>query len=151
MARRLHRNLMLVLSVLLIGGALAALVVTSFTDALVYFYTPSELLGKTAELEGRRIRLGGMVQEGSLVRTEGTMKIHFLVTDGTQRVPVRYEGVLPDLFREGQGVVAEGVWHDGQPLDAGTILAKHSEDYMPVEMSEEGVQRARESMLKSLQ
>lgn len=148
---RPNKKLMLILSLLVVGGALLALVYTSFTGSLVYFYTPSEIQEKSGELAGRKIRIGGMVQEGSLVKEGGTLKIRFIVTDGSNHVPVRYEGMIPDLFREGQGVVAEGTWQPGQEFQAGTILAKHSQDYVPVEMSKEGVAKSKESLLKSLQ
>lgn len=145
-----QRRLLLIFSVLLVGGALLALVFTSFTGALVYFHTPAEIKAKSAEFSGRKIRIGGMVQEGSLVREPNTLKIRFLVTDDKERLAVRYEGMLPDLFHEGQGVIAEGVWRPGEDFQAVTILAKHSEDYVPVEMSEEGMARARQSILESL-
>lgn len=145
------KRLLLAVTVLVVGGALLTLVFSSFTGALVYFYTPTEIQAQSAGLVGKKIRIGGMVQEGSLVRTEGTLKIRFLVTDGHNQLPVRYDGMVPDLFREGQGVIVEGVWQPGGDFPAGTILAKHSEDYMPVEMSEEGIAKAKESILKSMQ
>ncbi|MBF0621087.1 MAG: cytochrome c maturation protein CcmE [Magnetococcales bacterium] len=138
-------------SLLLVGTALGLLVFSSFNDALVYFYTPTEVIAQSTELTDSRIRIGGMVQEGSLRREEGTLRIHFEVTDGESRLPVFYEGMTPDLFREGQGVVVEGAWKPGTVFTADTILAKHSEDYIPVEMSEEGIAKSRESILNSLQ
>ncbi|MEO5339470.1 MAG: cytochrome c maturation protein CcmE [Magnetococcus sp. MYC-9] len=145
-----NRRFFLVGSVLVVVGALLALVFTSFTGALVYFYTPTEIKAKGAEMTGRKVRIGGLVQEGSLVRETGTLKIRFLVVDNTERVPVQYEGMTPDLFREGQGVIVEGVWRGGELFQAATILAKHSEDYVPVKMSQEGIAKGRESMLKTL-
>lgn len=142
---------MLIVSVVLVGGALLALVFTSFTGALVYFHTPTEIKAKSAEFIERKVRIGGMVQEGSLLREAGTLKIRFLVTDGKEQLAVRYEGMVPDLFREGQGVIVEGLWRLGKDFQADNILAKHSEDYVPVEMSEEGMANARKSMLKTLQ
>ncbi|MBF0584932.1 MAG: cytochrome c maturation protein CcmE [Magnetococcales bacterium] len=146
-----NRRLLLIGSIVVVGGALLALVFTSFTGALVYFYTPTEIKAKSAELSGRKVRIGGLVQEGSLVRETGTLKIRFLVADNTERLPVKYEGMTPDLFREGQGVIVEGTWRGGETFEAVTILAKHSEDYVPVKMTDEGIAKARESMLKSLQ
>lgn len=131
-------------------GALLALVMGSFSDSLVYFHTPSELAAQSTVLTGKKVRIGGMVREGSLVKTPGTLKIRFLVTDGQAETPVQYDGVTPDLFREGQGVIAEGIWQPNQPFQATAILAKHSEDYVPVEMTKEGVAKSRESLLKSL-
>ena len=145
-----NRRFLLIGSVLLVGGALLALVFTSFTGALVYFYTPTEIKAKAGELSGRKVRIGGLVQEGSLVRESGSLKIRFLIADNTERLPVQYEGMTPDLFREGQGVIVEGTWRSGETFQAATILAKHSEDYVPVKMSEEGIAKARESMLKTL-
>ena len=145
------KRFFLILTVVVVAGALLTLVFTSFTGALVYFYTPTELLAQTPGLSDKKIRMGGMVQEGSLVREKESLKIRFLVTDGKNQLPVRYEGMLPDLFREGQGVIVEGPWKPGQDFSADTILAKHSEDYIPVEMSEAGIAKAKTSILKSLQ
>ncbi|MBF0273230.1 MAG: cytochrome c maturation protein CcmE [Magnetococcales bacterium] len=145
-----NKRLFLILTVLVVGGSLAALVFSSFTGALVYFHTPAEAVAKQRELDGKKIRVGGMVQAGSLVREAGTLKIRFLVTDGKAQIPVRYDGMVPDLFREGQGVVVEGTWKSGQDFSADTILAKHSEDYVPVEMSEQGIAKSKESLMKSL-
>ncbi len=145
------KRLLLIVTLLIVGGALLTLVFSSFTGSLVYFYTPKEILAQSAGLEGKKIRIGGMVQEGSLVRTEGTLKIRFLVTDGEKHLPVRYDGITPDLFREGQGVIVEGTWRADTDFDATSILAKHSEDYMPVEMSEEGIAKAKKSILESMQ
>ena len=144
------KRLFLIGSVVVVGGALLSLVFTSFTGALVYFYTPTEIKAKSAELSGRKVRIGGLVQEGSLVKEPGTLKMRFLVVDNTERLPVQYDGMTPDLFREGQGVIVEGVWRNGETFQAVTILAKHSEDYVPVKMSQEGIAKARESMLKTL-
>ncbi|MBF0194619.1 MAG: cytochrome c maturation protein CcmE [Magnetococcales bacterium] len=151
MNKKKQKRIFLILTVLIVGGALLSLVFSSFTGSLVYFYTPTEILQKSESLNGKTVRIGGMVQEGSLVKEEGTLKIRFLVTDGEKLFPVRYDGMLPDLFREGQGVIVEGEWHGGQDFIAKSILAKHSEDYMPVEMSEEGIANAKKSILKSLQ
>ena len=151
MKKKQKKRLFLILTVLVVGGALISLVFSSFTGALVYFYTPTEILQKADSLNGKTVRIGGMVQEGTLVKETGTLKIRFMVTDGTKLFPVRYDGMLPDLFREGQGVIVEGVWQTGQDFNATNILAKHSEDYMPVEMSEEGIAKAKKSILKSMQ
>lgn len=145
-----QRQVMMIATILVVGGALLALVVGSFSDSLVYFLTPTELQARAQQMAGQKVRLGGMVKQGSLVKEPGTLKMRFLVTDGEGELPVVFEGVAPDLFREGQGVIAEGVWQPGQAFMAGTLLAKHSEDYMPVEMSQEGIDKSRESLLKSL-
>lgn len=151
MDKRKKKRLYLLLTVFVVGGALLSLVYSSFTGSLVYFYTPSEVTQGAQGLEGKKIRIGGMVQEGTLSKEAGTLKIRFMVTDGDALFPVRYDGLLPDLFREGQGVVVEGIWRTGQDFVATTILAKHSEDYVPVEMTEEGVAKAKASLLKSLE
>jgi cytochrome c-type biogenesis protein CcmE len=148
---RSRRRWLLGATLLLVGGSLLALMLTSFTDNLVYFRTPSEVAAQSTTLEGRRIRLGGMVKDGSIQKQDGTLKIRFVVTDGTHELPVRHEGLLPALFREGQGVVAEGIWRPGQDFTADTIMAKHSEDYVPIDMSAQGVDKARESILRTLQ
>lgn len=144
------RRLFLVLTLVIVCGALGMLIWTSFTGSLVYFLTPTEIRETGQAKAGQKIRVGGMVQEGSLVKEPGTLKIRFIVTDGKNELAVRYDGMTPDLFREGQGVVAEGPWQPGQDFVATNILAKHSEDYIPVEMSKEGISRSKESMLRSL-
>ena len=116
----------------------ATLTFAGLRDSVVYFVAPSELAEKARA--GQRIRLGGLVVEGTLRRdADGVM--HFAVTDGAVQVEVRYDGVLPDLFREGQGVVAEGTWIPGQAFEAERVLAKHDESYMPREVAEALKQR----------
>lgn len=151
MDKKQKKRIFLILTVVVVGGALIALVFSSFTGSLVYFYTPTEIAAQGDANNGKKVRIGGMVQEGTLVKESGTLKIKFMVTDGTNLFPVSYDGMLPDLFREGQGVIVEGVWNSGQDFVASSILAKHSEDYMPVEMSEEGIAKAKKSILKSMQ
>lgn len=109
----------------------AGLVLTALEDSVVYFYGPTELQDKP--LDSRRIRVGGLVVEGS-VAIKGT-DTRFAVSDGTTAVTIRYDGALPDLFREGQGIIAEGVY-DGTGFTADTVLAKHDETYMPKEVAE---------------
>ena len=115
--------------------AAVLLVMFAFGQAVAYFYMPADL-EKTAVGPGTRIRLGGLVAEGSVVRGEGST-VKFSVTDGTATVPVTYVGILPDLFREGQGVVTEGVFEAGsQVFAADSVLAKHDENYMPKEVAD---------------
>jgi len=124
----------------LIGGALSVLAVAvglmlnAFRDSIVFFNSPTDIAEKHVA-PGTRIRLGGLVKTGSLVRGS-SMKIRFEVTDGRRDVPVTYQGVLPDLFREGQGVVAEGTLESDGVFKADTILAKHDEKYMPKEVAD---------------
>jgi len=129
---------------MMIGAAGAVLVLAAtltfvgLRDSVVYFVAPSELAEKAAP--NQRVRLGGLVVEGTLRRDEaGAMR--FAVTDGVTQVEVRYEGLLPDLFREGQGVVAEGTWTAGEAFEAERVLAKHDETYMPREVAEAIKQR----------
>ena len=114
-----------------LGGA-TAMVLTAFRDNLVFFFSPSELAAKPA-LASERIRIGGLVETQSLVHEDGR-RVSFRVTDGKTDIAVTYDGILPDLFREGQGVVAEGRVNDGVFV-ASTVLAKHDEKYMPPEVA----------------
>ena len=124
----------------LIGGSLGVLAVAvglmlnAFRDSIVFFNSPSDVAEKHVG-PGTRIRLGGMVKDGSVVRSDG-LRIRFEVTDGKAEIPVVYQGVVPDLFREGQGVVAEGSLDNSGVFDADTILAKHDETYMPKEVAD---------------
>ena len=134
-----HKRLAIAGGVLVAVGAIAALVLNAFQSNLVFFYSPTQVVAKEAP-EGRTFRLGGMVETGS-VRREGVM-VHFVVTDTVQKVPVRFEGILPDLFKEGKGVVAQGKVENGTFL-AKEVLAKHDENYMPPEAAE-AMKRAKE-------
>ena len=109
------------------------LVLFAMRGAIVYFYTPSDVVTKSVEA-GLRFRLGGLVADGSVNRGDGT-KVGFSVTDTVETIKVRYDGVLPDLFREGQGVIAEGKLDSGGVFQADTVLAKHDETYMPPEVA----------------
>ncbi|HXY98826.1 MAG TPA: cytochrome c maturation protein CcmE [Stellaceae bacterium] len=125
----------------LLGLAMLALATTlvllalSANDSLAFFTSPSELKAHAAP-EGRRLRLGGLVETASLAREADGKTVHFRVTDGANGVAVTYGGALPDLFREGQGVVVEGKLDRGGTLVADTVLAKHDENYMPREVVE---------------
>lgn len=131
-ARKTRMIQMLALGgVLLIGSAV--LVGTAFRDTIVFFFSPTEMIAQPRSPE-QLLRLGGLVQDGSLVRGQGET-ISFTVTDGSNALPVSYTGVLPDLFREGQGVVAEGYLRDGH-FTAVEVLAKHDENYIPKEVAD---------------
>ncbi|MEO0034770.1 cytochrome c maturation protein CcmE [Phaeospirillum tilakii] len=130
---RKQRRLYFVLLGLLALGAAATLVLTAISDSLVYFYTPSDLVSKQ-QPEGRRMRIGGLVQEHSVIR-DGE-RVAFVVTDLRHSLPVRYAGVLPDLFREGQGVVVEGRLGADGTFQASEVLAKHDEKYMPKDVAD---------------
>ena len=134
--KRKHRRLALVLACGLGLGSAAALALSAFSDNLVFFVGPSDLArqGETP----RTVRLGGLVEQGSLRRTTtgGQPLATFRVTDGAAAVTVAYAGVLPDLFREGQGVVLLGKLEPGGTFRASEVLAKHDENYMPKEVAE---------------
>jgi cytochrome c-type biogenesis protein CcmE len=133
MSRKRRRLMLLGLAALGLGIA-SALVLTAFRDNLLFFYSPSELhAGKVAD--GQRFRLGGLVVEGSLRHLPDGRTITFMVTDTAYDVPVRYAGIVPDLFREGQGVVASGRVGPGGTFVADELLAKHDEKYMPPEVA----------------
>jgi cytochrome c-type biogenesis protein CcmE len=124
---------MLAVSALVIGlGISASLLIAAFQQNLLYFYTPTQLANGEASVD-QGIRVGGLVKDGSLERTEGSLAIRFLVTDEANDVPVQYTGILPDLFREGQGIVARGKMTSAGVFEADEILAKHDENYMPPE------------------
>ncbi|HVY83850.1 MAG TPA: cytochrome c maturation protein CcmE [Caulobacterales bacterium] len=131
MRRRDQRLLLIVIAGAVLSLAVA-LTLIGLKDSVVYFVAPSEIAQKAHA--GQRLRLGGLVVQGSLHRDAGG--VTFAVTDGAAQTEVRYDGVLPDLFREGQGVIAEGVWQPGQPFQAARVLAKHDERYMPREVAE---------------
>jgi cytochrome c-type biogenesis protein CcmE len=124
----------------LIGGALCvlavavALMLNALRDSIVFFNSPSDVAEKHIPA-GTRIRIGGLVKPGSIARGEN-LKVRFDVTDGNRDIAIAYQGVLPDLFREGQGVVAEGALDTAGQFNADTILAKHDETYMPKEVAD---------------
>jgi cytochrome c-type biogenesis protein CcmE len=127
-----HKKFAIAGGVLAVVGVAAALVLNAFQSNLVFFYSPSQIASKEAPT-GRTFRLGGLVEEGS-VKREG-VQVSFVVTDTAKTVPVKYSGILPDLFKEGKGVVAQGQLKDGV-FEAREVLAKHDENYMPPEAAE---------------
>jgi cytochrome c-type biogenesis protein CcmE len=114
-------------------------------DRAAYFFTPEEIAIGKAE-QGRAIRLGGMVEKGSVRQETDGVTIRFIVSDGEARVPVRFSGITPDLFREGSGVVAEGRMQ-GETFIADTILAKHDERYMPPQLGDQAAEHAVEKTI----
>lgn len=134
---RKHRRLVLVLACLAGVGGATALALNAFSDNVVFFMTPADIAEK-APAPGRTLRLGGMVEKGSLHREsrDGTPVATFRVTDGKQAIAVSYAGILPDLFREGQGVVALGAVTPGGTFQAQEVLAKHDEKYMPKDVAD---------------
>ena len=134
MTRKHRRMVMIGAGMLALFGA-AALVLTAFQENLMFFYSPSDVAAQAAP-PGRAFRLGGLVEEESVVRQAGSLAVAFRVTDLSHSVPVTYEGILPDLFREGQGVIAEGRLGPDGVFVADEILAKHDETYMPAEVAD---------------
>jgi len=133
---RPRRKRLLAVTAIVAGVAAATtLAMLAFEDNLLYFYNPTQVHAGEAPTD-RMFRIGGMVTEGSVQRTEGTLKIRFVVTDYKESIPVNYEGLLPDLFREGQGVIAHGRLSDSGEFVAHEVLAKHDENYMPPEVAE---------------
>jgi len=132
---RKRRRLYIVLIAMGFLFAAAALVLPALRDNLVFFYSPTEILEREIQ-PGQRIRIGGLVEEASVVQALGEVSVMFRVTDLTQTIPVVFTGVLPDLFREGQGVIAEGSLNEDGVFQATNVLAKHDENYMPPEVAE---------------
>ena len=128
-----HKRLLMVLGIVAGVGVAATLALTAFRDNVMLYYDPTAIAAKPPK-QDERFRLGGMVEKGTLKKTPGTLDVEFLVTDFKHTVPVRYSGILPDLFREGQGVIAHGRMQNGTFV-ADEILAKHDEKYMPPEVA----------------
>ena len=131
---RKQRRLTLIGAGLGVLGLAAALVLFALKDSIVFFNSPTDVLEKHVA-PGSRIRLGGLVKEGTLKRGDN-LQVSFEVTDGNKSVPVSYTGILPDLFREGQGVVTEGALNTAGTFKADSVLAKHDETYMPKEVAD---------------
>jgi cytochrome c-type biogenesis protein CcmE len=127
-----HQRIAIVAGIVAVVGVATALVLSAFESNLVFFYSPTQIAAKEAPA-GRTFRLGGLVEAGSVKRLG--VEVSFVVTDTAKSVPVRYSGILPDLFKEGKGVVAQGQLQDGVFV-AKEVLAKHDENYMPPEAAE---------------
>lgn len=131
-----HKKRLILILVMLIGiSAAVALAVTAFRENMLYFFSPSQVMAGEAPTT-RSIRLGGMVTKGSVQRASDSLLIKFSVTDYKHTIPVEYTGILPDLFREGQGIVAIGKLHTNGTFLADEVLAKHDENYMPPEVAD---------------
>ena len=131
--KRKHKRLTFVIVAMVLLAVAAGLILSAFEENIVFFYSPTDVAEKRIA-EDRRIRLGGLVEEGSVKKAGGAW-VTFRVTDLTTAIPVTYKGLLPDLFREGQGVVAEGRLKGGV-FQADEVLAKHDETYMPPEVAD---------------
>lgn len=145
-----HQRLVLLVLALaaLVGATLLAM--WALSNQASYFYVPSDIVADPPEL-GRPIRLGGMVEEGSLVTAEDGITVNFIVGDGEARIPVTFFGIVPDLFVEGSGVVAEGSMRADGVFVASNLLAKHDENYMPRELEDMNTQGARAQVEASLE
>jgi cytochrome c-type biogenesis protein CcmE len=131
--RKRQRLVLVIVALLLLGGA-TALVLAAFNDNIAFFVSPSDIAAGKVEA-GRRFRIGGLVVEGSVARGSGH-EVHFALTDMAHQVQVVYGGLLPDLFREGQGIVAQGTLRADGVFEASEVLAKHDETYMPREVAD---------------
>jgi cytochrome c-type biogenesis protein CcmE len=127
-----HRRFAWIGAGLVTLGIAAALVLSAFRSNLVFFFTPSQVIAKEAP-QSRPFRIGGLVEAGSLKRDPDSLTVRFRVTDTAQTIPVTYTGLLPDLFKEGKGVVAQGALGPDGAFHATEVLAKHDENYMPPE------------------
>jgi len=134
MKPRTKRGLAIVTGLAVLGIA-SALVLNAFQSNMVFFFSPTQVAAKEAPLE-RSFRIGGLVEEGSIQRDEKTLTVNFVVTDLAHKIPAVYTGLLPDLFREGKGVVAQGKLGAGGVFHAEQVLAKHDENYMPPEAAD---------------
>ena len=129
-----RQNRMILVALLVLGISLASYFgVKAFNDNLLYFFTPTDVLDGKAP-QGKSFRIGGLVQTGSVVRND--LQVFFTLTDNEKTIEVQFEGILPDLFREGQGIVATGSISDENIFRATEVLAKHDETYMPREVAE---------------
>lgn len=127
-----HKRIALIVAGLAVLGIGTALVLNAFNSNLVFFFSPTQVLAGEAP-KGKTFRIGGLVKEGSVERLVDGVSVRFAVTDTDQTLPVQYKGILPDLFKEGKGVVAQGKLDDAGLFVATEVLAKHDENYMPPE------------------
>ena len=144
-----HKKLALIALVLAILGVAVALVLNAFNSNLVFFFSPSQVANGEAPTS-RAFRIGGLVEQGSLKRQANGLTATFVVTDTAKSIPVTYTGILPDLFKEGKGVVAEGKLGSDGVFTASQVLAKHDENYMPPEAASalEQAQKAQQTLAK---
>ena len=130
-----HKRLVIIVAGMAVLGIGLTLIFQAFNSNMVFFFSPSDVQAKQAPAD-RVFRLGGLVEEGSLQREDDGLTVHFKVTDNANTIPVIYTGILPDLFREGQGVVAQGKLDGSGVFKASEVLAKHDETYMPPEVAD---------------
>mgnify|MGYP006350643761 CR=1 FL=1 len=144
-----HRKLALIVLVVAALGVAAALVLNAFNSNLVFFFSPTQVANGEAPTS-RAFRIGGLVEEGSIKRQADGLTVNFVVTDTAKSIPVTYTGILPDLFKEGKGVVAEGKLGSDGLFIATQVLAKHDENYMPPEAASalEQAQKAQKTVVE---
>ena len=144
-----HKRIVLVFAGLAILGVASALVLNAFQSNLVFFFTPTQVMAKEAPLN-KNFRIGGMVEQGSLKRLPDGLTVEFRVTDTARTMPVVYQGILPDLFKEGKGVVAQGKLAEDGVFHANQVLAKHDENYMPPDAAHaiEQAQKAQKTLVQ---
>ncbi len=143
-----HKRLAFIIAGVAGISAAAGLIFNAFNSNMVFFFSPTDVEAKQAPL-GRDFRLGGLVQKGTLKREDDGLTVHFDVTDNAHTIAVTYTGILPDLFKEGQGVVAQGKMSDTGVFLASEVLAKHDETYMPPEVAE-ALKKTEERAARSL-
>lgn len=134
MTPRRRKRLTVVIALIAGIGVAAAIAISALQDNMLYFIAPSDVQAQPLPPD-RNFRLGGLVAEGSIRRDADSLQVQFLVTDGAHEVPVTYAGILPDLFREGQGVIAQGRLDEAGMFHAREVLARHDETYMPPEVA----------------
>jgi len=138
-----HKRLALVAGGVAVLGIAAALILNAFQSNLVFFYSPTQVAANEAP-HNRSFRIGGLVEQGSVQRQPDGLTVRFVVTDTAKSIPVMYAGILPDLFKEGKGVVAQGKLEPDGVFHASEVLAKHDENYMPPEAAD-AVEKARKA------
>ncbi len=143
-----HKRLALIISGVALVALAATLILNAFRSNMVFFFTPTQVTKGEAPKSGS-FRIGGLVESGSLQRDSDGLTVHFVVTDTVQRTKVTYQGILPDLFKEGKGVVAQGKLGPDGAFIASDVLAKHDENYMPPEAAA-ALKQAKENSTKTL-
>ncbi len=144
-----HKKLAMITTGVTALGFSVFLVLNAFQSNLVFFFSPTQVVAKEAPI-GKSFRIGGLVAEGSVQREDGSTTVHFAITDTAETIPVVYTGILPDLFREGKGVVAQGKISNEGVFLAEEVLAKHDENYMPPEAAE-ALEKAAKAQKASLE
>ena len=127
----------------------ALLIMINSKENLVFFFTPTELINSHHNINSQ-VRIGGFVKNNSLQRNTKNNLYSFVITDNLNDIEVEYKGIFPDLFKEGQGAVVEGYWTNKHKFQSNLIMAKHSEDYMPIELKRAGIELPRKDFMKSL-